>query len=472
MNRKEHEQIKDALKEVLAYLKSEYPLESIPLLHEQRVIVEGSSVSIYTEPKLILERFLRGVPFPSLIDEGKLPKTKNAIIELDGKAEFRSRVASGKNRAQLSEKMNGPAFGNVVGIFLNNHVHIAKNFEFDETLFDQIWDEFISVKTKENIALVSVPLIGFIKQSNLALPDGLYIEELEEEDYIKIYQTDRNSDFIETKFKICKTFSYQGELDSLEAERKSLPARLAAIDAVKKFITALRLSGEGRFLPERLFYSKVPRNPQIRFNDFQSASYNIELFAIRHIRHPYALTDEIATKASEVYLKMTNPELQLVLHPLAIAATKFNESYSRVNREDKILDFASILDSLILHGNQTSNFYKLSLRCALLVRNRMSFSAFKFSDHLFSCRNDIIHMSHTVEEYAKGEKHLTIDGVLMSINDFVDNAEDLVRTVINEYLKRITPQINVGTVNTNLEDELVKYLKLHPDFKRNVKVGK
>ena len=113
---------------------------------------------------------------------------------------------------------------------------------------------------------------------------------------------------------------------------------------------------------------------------------------------------------------------------------------------------ATALDSSILYDDNASNFYKLRVRCALLVKGRFKINVFKFSEYLISRRNDIIHKGKSLEESLKKDK-LLIDSKQYSIGEFVGLSSQLVREILKEYLFTLRENYGIKAINNDLEQK-------------------
>lgn len=453
--------IKEAIAEIVSYLNINYTLRDVPRLNYKKIIVESNSIKVVEEPQLLFTDMLLKIELGEIVEE-KLPKTKMAI---DFFLKYLDLTKLYKSYGWLDGQPIIPFFSSskfyfdaTLKVFANNYFNAVQNFEFKESIIKEIYTEWELQKQSTSIEEIAfIPLYGFNMESPLLeFPNGLTIEAMSEFDYQYIFNHQAHSvlpssqklelqDFLRTKFKLCKKYSY--DLSEAPSQIRELVNK-----NFKDIVIALRLIKSGQFCPVTVFTSAYSTKRKYYFDNWH---YHQNIFEVSVYRNPlmeYRLLEADIPELYRILGIFSDDKLKKELKALEVGLKKFNDIYSKISFEEQVLDLATALDSSILYDDNASNFYKLRVRCALLVKGRFKINVFKFSEYLISRRNDIIHKGKSLEESLKKDK-LLIDSKQYSIGEFVGLSSQLVREILKEYLFTLRENYGIKAINNDLEQK-------------------
>ena len=467
MENEEYVFIKEATKEILNYLRLNYLDEQPFAIRRKKLKIHRHSttnLSISEDEKYDL--LFSYIPYKIKIWEvisRELPMSKkciNALIQDDifGYGPFDDMPKPYPYQEEIFQS----AYGQTLGQFLKNYLDVEHSFDFNEEVLSEIYQYFNFLRQRKVITeFAFIPLHGFyMTDERLDISDNLYIERITDEDIQYIFsfknanyavQENRDDSILaQLRFKLCGTFSYERD-ENLGEETARFQKSLADFKfQLKTVIISLRLASAGRISPLSIFYRECPIS-KYRFSNIYHLRYlqsDFEYYPYQITFYHYELNDEVRIKFMKLFQIITDENLKAKVQHLDFGLQKFSQSFSRITLEDKILDFASILDSTLLYGKK-ANFFQLEVRCALLLKGKMNINVFKFTQDLIEARNDIIHDGYNVEllfnEKQKKYKDYTIDG-------FVKDGEELVRNVLLEYLIRINENKFLKEINTEIEE--------------------
>lgn len=141
---------------------------------------------------------------------------------------------------------------------------------------------------------------------------------------------------------------------------------------------------------------------------------------------------------------------------LALSLRRFNLSYSRDQRDDKIIDMVIALEATLLFRENQELRNKLAMRgAAVLRRSRASTTAFRDFRRLYDIRSKIVHGGRTLEDlWTKNE--LESRGLSYhSVDDYIREVEQLVREVLVEYVQLAALGKSISEINEGLDGDLL-----------------
>jgi hypothetical protein len=148
------------------------------------------------------------------------------------------------------------------------------------------------------------------------------------------------------------------------------------------------------------------------------------------------------------------------LQKLATSLRRFNQYYSRDLDEDKVIDLTVALEASLLFGTEDELRYKVALRGAALLRQindpRMTFSTLR---GLYDVRSKIVHEGATLGNLTEAKRFKTLFSVTTP-GDFISGAEEIVRSVLREYVQLISTGKTVEQINSDLEAIVLQALSL------------
>jgi len=167
-----------------------------------------------------------------------------------------------------------------------------------------------------------------------------------------------------------------------------------------------------------------------------SASVSPALFVRQH-NTLYHFTEVDLPIATALYT--TLQEFDQHKRGLAIALRRFNQSYSRINPEDQIIDLTIALESCLLgDGNEELN-YRLALRGAALLAKAKLWEPKDARDllkALYIVRSAIVHSGQELSNLGR-EATKQLRDLKISPDKFPQRCEDIVRYIVRTYVLRL-----------------------------------
>jgi len=197
-------------------------------------------------------------------------------------------------------------------------------------------------------------------------------------------------------------------------------------------ITALRLVKAGDVGALAFF----ERGRMVSGPPTMSASVSPALFVRQH-NTLYHFTEVDLPIATALYT--TLQEFDQHKRGLAIALRRFNQSYSRINPEDQIIDLTIALESCLLgDGNEELN-YRLALRGAALLAKAKLWEPKDARDllkALYIVRSAIVHSGQELSNLGR-EATKQLRDLKISPDKFPQRCEDIVRYIVRTYVLRL-----------------------------------
>ncbi|MHA1563672.1 MAG: hypothetical protein ACTSX7_00045 [Alphaproteobacteria bacterium] len=184
------------------------------------------------------------------------------------------------------------------------------------------------------------------------------------------------------------------EIVAKEQNRRGSPADYS--EQVRLLVTSMRLCGSTHAGTPGLF--AVPVHAEGALVSFSSME---ELDTSSGIRF-----NERTRVSKKSLREMTGAYavLQTIASEKSVTIRRYNSSFSRKEEEDRIIDVAIFLES-ILGSDRTEITHKLSLRCATaLAKRRQPKETVLLVKDLYDIRSRIVHGTHSVEEYFRKSK--------------------------------------------------------------------
>jgi hypothetical protein len=138
---------------------------------------------------------------------------------------------------------------------------------------------------------------------------------------------------------------------------------------------------------------------------------------------------------------------------LEIAAERFNFAFSRKTFEDKLIDYITALEALLLGSNEKSELeYRLSLRLAALLGNCVEerIHIRKISRVGYSQRSCIVH--------GKYLKIALVDNIKYSVEDLTFELEEYTRKSIRRFIDLTKEDTTQEKILDNLDDQVLNPL--------------
>lgn len=300
-------------------------------------------------------------------------------------------------------------------------------FHFNPDIFNSVYSKIEShfyseIVTRKSICL----LLGFDSEvEEIDLGNGLKIRKISKDEIVELWrESGWFRGLVEFSFKFRFTpIKYILEL-SMEAPKIAGDEEYKVEPADMKFekvVSALRLFKGGwvdyPFIRERVT-STLPSGSHyaMKRSDITGGPVGIS----------YKLSKEETDDFKEFY-KRIEKKIDCSKIPLK----RFNETYRRVNVEDKLIDYLIAFEALFLRGTKILTHIGRTIGIAssmLLGKTDEEREEIRdFLEKAYSIRNDIVHGSDYETEPIVREKRYTF-------NDFVSKTEDYLRESIKKLL--------------------------------------
>lgn len=343
--------IKDSICEILSYLRKNHSTTEVRVRRKGKIKVNSNGVETYYEQEQDYFNFPFEIEIWKTISK-ELSISKKCINALVHQKWFDSLVyftdETGKPIATpYMEEIYLSAYNDTLGIFFNNYLKEAKSFEFNESILIEIYSEFEKIRDSEEITEIAfITLYGFqMEENRLKLGNGIYIAKMTDFDYQYIFlpgSTTESNDlitFTKIHYKLCCIYSYKEKNKVGEVRQKIW-------EQLQNVVIALRLTSEGSFHPFTIYTCIFPSNKKYIFNNSSLSVHPFESLASYSPFINFNLTKTKMLTFSNIFKEIINPSFNDSLKPLRLGLQKFNQSFSRISYEDKILDYVTILEGL------------------------------------------------------------------------------------------------------------------------------
>ncbi len=354
-----------------------------------------------------------------------LPEFKSML-----KSMFKDEIISKHLKQELFSPFGGITIdeSNIGRIFLHNSIDEKKPFQFNQDIFDSAYREIESYFYSKTVTRRSICLLlGFDSETEeINLSDKLKIRKVSKSEIVELWRTSGwFRGLFESHHELTfKPLKYVLEL-SVEAPKIAANEELYMVDPdieFEKVISALRLFKKGWIdypfivdkvtptLTSEIAYSKKHSKGDIA-PPLPKITYNLSKDEVESFKKFYK-SIEPKIDCSKIHLK------------------RFNETYRRMNNEDKLIDYMISFESLYLAGG-----YKLSHRVSLLLykdetETKQTFLEIKKAWHV---RSKIVHggkiESINIRELNKE----------YSLPEFVQKIEEHLRFSIRLFLEKPKP---------------------------------
>ena len=245
---------------------------------------------------------------------------------------------------------------NIIGIFLRKYVEIKSGFDYDEIIFNNLYnelEEYIYTRGREIVAIA--PLLNFELKGIEIIDLGDFIIRMLTEDEIKmLLRFGKNA---------LGEFPHGGFFDTVWCVelKVKFPSKRRQEDLtphIERVITALRLFKKGS-----VQYPAILEYPKVWKVSWGVSSYGK---GERYMGPRYELTNEDVENLKAFWNKFKS--LNIHNYPfLDVAIRRFNLSYDRKLPEDKIIDLITAFEALYLGEVEGELSYRLALRCAYFL---------------------------------------------------------------------------------------------------------
>ncbi len=445
VKREFYDHLKKAIHSSLSYLKERAEKKHIqPIIdYDIKVDFNKKSWNAVLVPRYPLASFVK----MHVEDILKLPEVV-ACMDFMFDHEFHKKIemiVTDKNGKVVEDDLAYKRFLGyemIIG-FLMKYVDCKNDLDFDETLFNRLYDELVEyVYTEGREAVVIVPLYNFeLKDIESVKLEDFAIRKLTEDEVKKLLSHGHLSHpsslpyggFLRTLWCI----EFEVRFPSKRGGRNLKPD-------VERIITALRLFKQGA-----LGYSTILEYPKIWETSWTSHSIsNSERITGGQ---PYILTEEDIEDFREFWIRFKSLNIQN--YPsLDLAIRRFNFSYDRKLPEDKLMDLIIAFEALFLPERDELS-YRLALRCAYFLgenaeeRTRI----FEVIIGAYAIRSRIIHGDHA---QSKSINKILRRLGLGSLTELVIEVEEYLRASIKKFIECLQSKSHKDVI-TEIDQKII-----------------
>lgn len=183
--------------------------------------------------------------------------------------------------------------------------------------------------------------------------------------------------------------------------------------------------------------------------------YDLPWNWMSRIRDPYVLERTDLPRFRRLY-KMLSANQFETWDGLESLLRQFNRSCKRERDEDRILDYATCLESALLYGERFELSYRLALRAAKLLRDRYDPKyTFEQMRWLYDARSQIVHENKSLSS-AKIRKRITQTG--LTPQSYARSTDALMRELVSRIIERVSQGSGLEQLCMELENEVVESL--------------
>lgn len=450
----------DCLKELLLEMKQKISIDKIPVV--TRFGLVSKNQKLYEENSEF-KNFGLAIKLMRFSDNlvQNLPKScaliefliRNSIVKIP-------KITDKDNKEVVdpSFEIYGPIiFTSSIFPILQTYLVKLNSFEYDALIGESIVNNFIEFcELKTERLHVFVP-INYLASNfdEIKFDQDLSLKKMSDNDMNTVissgsFNNTANGYFLNScKYKLFSVIEY-------ERGKRTSPEPEIFKKKCKDLVLSLRLSKSGYFYPFSLI-SHLEKDYDL--DSFESniiTSSSFEVHPTNIFPNQFKIDDACVSLTKTYYNILQNPDLQSKLQHLEFGLNKFNQSFTRLNKEDKILDYAICLDSTLLYGESVSNSYKLMVRGVLLLsKSKYSRAVVKETiEKLTQARNEIVHRGKHLDIIF--QEPIKIDNVLMSIPEYINHCAELTRETLVHYLNDIANNKFLKEINTNVDGMLTK----------------
>jgi len=304
-------------------------------------------------------------------------------------------------------------------------------FHFNPDIFNSAYSKIESIFYSEIVTRRSICLLlGFDSEvEEIDLGDGLKIRKTSKDEIVELW---RESNSFRALVEFFPEISLRGTPVKYVLELSIEAPKIAdnekyevepADTTFEKVVSALRLF-KGGWLDYPFIRERVT-------STFPSGSHYTMGMKGRGIPSeiPLGISYRLSKKETEEF-KEFYKRIDQKIDCSKIPLKRFNETYKRVNLEDKLIDYMIAFEALFLRGTKiTPTGHTIGIASSLIIgKNDDEREEIKdFLIKAYSIRNDIVHGSeYETEPIVRGKRY--------TFNDFVSKTEDYLRESIKKLL--------------------------------------
>ncbi len=233
------------------------------------------------------------------------------------------------------------------------------------------------------------------------------------------------------------------------SEKKKI--RRDAQTALQVAITSLRLINS-EFVGTPGFMSFSRMKSVMRSVGGVAPLEDFDIPSREYFRNSYTLSRENLTKFRR-YVRMLSGNGFATWNRLELPLKQFNRYSRRQRNEDKVLDIAILLESVLLHGADRELQYRLGLRAARLLRTmRDPQDTVNRIGCLYQVRNKIVHQNKSLRD-ARCVKFIEQRGLEPST--FTQSVESLAREILIEIIREVYKGEELNQLCARLDREIL-----------------
>ena len=182
-------------------------------------------------------------------------------------------------------------------------------------------------------------------------------------------------------------------------------------------------------------------------------SYDVPMHSI--FRGRYELDRDAARRFRGIYRMLSDVNFG-VMNGLELPLRQFNRSCQREREEDKILDYAICLESILLSDVDDELSYRLSLRAAKLLRlKRKPTETFNTMRCLYNIRSAIVHAN---ESFGGPKTRSQLKRLDIGPSEYMRSLDYVMRQALSEIIRLMHHGNTLGELCKQLDAEIVNGL--------------
>lgn len=337
----------------------------------------------------------------------------------------------------------------VMGYILKNNT-----FTYNEEILKDNFEKIFKAGFKTEY--VQINLLGYESDIDFVkLSDDICIKRLSAEDktnmanFCFILNTPGLSldDISATKFTIEAKKQYG---------KKSIVSHSELINTATNVLTALRLLQTGTVVGGGALIGNSINEGFIEYNGISSI---VDFYQLKFGFPPinsYKLEGDKIEGLINIFNNLQIISNEKASSDLDLAIRRYNQSYSRSNPEDRIIDLTIALESTLLHTEQTELKHRLGLRGALLLNaKRNPKKTYDLLSSIYDVRSTIVHDG---KHFGQKDVVKNVRRTGLDLESFLTETEQVVREVLVEYLNGLANNRSMSEICKYLETEIINNL--------------
>jgi len=336
---------------------------------------------------------------------------------------------------------------NRLSAVIAEYLEVERTLEFQPEKFISAFERCKADWITPITTKFTVPLLGFESEcAHTALKSNLDLEPFSAEEKTEAFSTVGReysffsvSEFISTRYRLFATWSAHMNV-----------SEQAARDA-RTTITAMRLLHAGKVGTHGTIVRATDRRGR-QVGGWTGTINDCGVEGWLTYTPPYRCTPDDLQAINHRICQLSSSQALEKGHEMSLALRRFNQSYARKLREDKLIDITIALESVLLTETRNELAYRLAMRGAALLRQlRNPEETYGFLKALYGVRSIIVHEGKGLSDPAIARELKGVPHKVLHIQ-----AEDTARLILCRYLDGLGRGKSIKTQNRELDRDYLK----------------